>query len=350
MKKATDTKLFTLIHDYFKVYLPNQRKYSPHTIRAYQGVLESLLDFVKNTKQIKLSKVTFEMIDSKILTSFLDWIEHERGCAVSTRNHRLQCIRSFYSYAVEMKPMVVVYQEEILKVPMAKAAKSRIVEYMSETAVKTILEQPDTKTTKGLRDQFMMVFLYDTASRIEETLDVRLRDIRLGKEPAVTIVDGKGSKSRIVPLSEKAVEHYRRYREVFHPGESEYSGQHLFYTVRSGSKKRMCEDNARRFIRAYGTAAKSICSEVPDNVHPHLFRHSRSMHLYQHGMDLTLLSQWLGHAQLETTLIYAYADTEQKRKAIESATDKNSPLGEHLDAERYIVDDDEILKRLYGLK
>jgi len=67
-------------------------------------------------------------------------------------------------------------------------------------------------------------------------------------------------------------------------------------------------------------------------------------------MDLSLISQWLGHAQLETTLIYAYADTEQKRKAIEKATAPNSPLKGNLNAERYTVSDDDVLKKLYGLK
>jgi len=66
-------------------------------------------------------------------------------------------------------------------------------------------------------------------------------------------------------------------------------------------------------------------------------------------MDLTLISQWLGHSKMETTLIYAHADTEKKRKAIEKATDPNSPLRKHLDSTRYIVNDEEQLKRLYGL-
>ena len=74
------------------------------------------------------------------------------------------------------------------------------------------------------------------------------------------------------------------------------------------------------------------------------------MHLYQRGMDLTLVSQWLGHSKVETTLIYAQADTEKKRLAIEKASDPNGPLKEHLNAERYIVSDEEKLKRLYGLR
>ena len=71
------------------------------------------------------------------------------------------------------------------------------------------------------------------------------------------------------------------------------------------------------------------------------------MHLYQHGMNLTLISQWLGHANLETTLIYAYADTEHKRDAIEKAMGKNAAHG--IEPTKYTVTDEELLKRLYGL-
>ena len=81
---------------------------------------------------------------------------------------------------------------------------------------------------------------------------------------------------------------------------------------------------------------------------PH-FWHSRAMHLYQHGMGLPLISQWLGHAQLETTLIYAYADTEMKRKAIEQATSVSNPLSDN-SMSRFSLDDEETLKMLMGLR
>ena len=124
----------------------------------------------------------------------------------------------------------------------------------------------------------------------------------------------------------------------------------LFYVKRDGIPIAMCTDNARRIIRGYAGKAQLICPDIPDDVHPHLFRHSRAMHLYQHGMDLSLISQWLGHSQFETTLIYARADTEQKRKAIENATPKNGPLSVHLNSERFTITDEDTLKQLCGLK
>ena len=80
-----------------------------------------------------------------------------------------------------------------------------------------------------------------------------------------------------------------------------------------------------------------------------MLRHSRAMHLYQKGNDLALIQQWLGHVNLETTLVYAYADTELKRKAIEASIDPDSPLAKRRNPARFKLSDDEAVKKLYGL-
>ena len=72
--------------------------------------------------------------------------------------------------------------------------------------------------------------------------------------------------------------------------------------------------------------------------------------MYQEGMDLTLISQWLRHSQLETTQIYAHADTEHKRKAIAAATPQDNPLYSRLNSSRYTINDEDMLKKLTGLK
>ncbi|MHB1956236.1 MAG: site-specific integrase [Sulfobacillus sp.] len=348
MGELVGNKLFTLVRDFFKSYLPNVRKCSPNTIRSYQKALELLFDFVKSEKHVKLNEITFQMIDSRMLERFLDHVENERGCSGATRNHRLQCIRAFYTYVAETEATAVAYWQELKKVKSAISPK-KSVEHMSETAVTAVLEQTDTSTQKGLRDMFIMLFLYQTGARVQELLDVRLCDIRWGSTPTVTL-HGKGGKVRAVPLREKAVEHLKKYIAVFHPNQGKHSEQHLIYVIRDGVKKRMTEDNVRRLVCGYGIAARKVCPEVPENVHPHLFRHSRAMHLYQSGVDLTLVSQWLGHSKLDTTLIYAHADTELKRQAIANSIPEDSPLSKYLNTERYKVDDEDLLKQLCGLR
>ncbi len=190
-----------------------------------------------------------------------------------------------------------------------------------------------------------MIFLYDTGARIQEALDVKICDLRIDKTPTVTL-HGKGGKIRVVPLMKDTVEHLKNYMGVFHKDETWFSPEWLFYVERKGIRSAMCDDTARLRIQKYAEQARESCPDVPERVHPHLWRHTRAMHLYQHGMDLTLISQWLGHKQVETTLIYAYADTEAKRKAIEKAMGSDSSGTK---PGNYTVDDEETLKRLYGL-
>jgi site-specific recombinase XerD len=349
MARVTDTMLFDLIHDFFKIFLPKQKRSSKHTIRAYNTSMNQFLDFVKEKNGIPLGAITFEMLTREMVADFLDWLEESRGCSDSTRNHRLQCIRAFFKYAAEMEATAVSHQASMKKVPMKTVMESDIIDYMEPDAVLQLLNQPDTKTRMGLRDQCLMVLLYDTGARVQEILDVHPHDIRFGKTSTI-ILTGKGPKVRSVPLMEITVRHIRQYMKVFHPIEDPSPENRLFYTFGYGRRRPMSSGNVRRFLKSYGEQAQKVCPQVPDDVHPHLIRHSRAMHLYQQGMDLSLISQWLGHAHLKSTLVYAHADTELKRQAIQRATAshdllRNIPVTSNID-----LDDDDVIKQLYGLK
>ena len=175
MGKIKDTDFFSLIHDFFKIYLPSQRKSSPHTIRAYQKALDGLLDYTAAQKNISLGNLSFECIDYAILSGFLDSIE-KKGNSITTRNHRLKGIRAFYSYAAMRKTSLAIYQAEIYKDPFKKAEAVTVVDYMSEPAIAALLAQPDPSNKKGLRDQFLLLLLYDTAARVQEIVDLKVCD------------------------------------------------------------------------------------------------------------------------------------------------------------------------------
>ena len=340
--------LFTLVHDFLMISLPKERKSSPNTIRSYKKALELLLDFVKDRKHIPLNKLTFDDITRDVVSEFLQHLEEDRNCSVSTRNQRLHCIRAFFRYAAQEDITVVKHLAEVEKVKKARQPKP-LVEHMSEQAIQTILRQPDVNTILGKRDAFLMLFLYRTGVRVQELVDVRICDISASTHSSLTVC-GKGSKIRTIPLRSDTMKHLQQYMELFHPGCSLYAKDHLFYTVRNGIKKRMTEDNVRWLLRKYGVAARQECLEVPENVHPHLFRHSLAMSLYRNGVDLSLISQWLGHANIETTLIYAHADTEIKRQAIDLAVPEGAPLKQFLNSTRYTVNDEILLKQLCGLR
>lgn len=145
---GTLTPLFTLVHDYLLISLPDEQKCSVNTIRSYRKALELLFDFIKDKRDIPLNEITFEMIDRNTISEFLNHLEAERHCSISTRNHRLHCIRAFYKYAAQEDITVIAHLEEIQKVRKAKGPEI-IVEHMSEIAINAVLMQPDTFTEKG---------------------------------------------------------------------------------------------------------------------------------------------------------------------------------------------------------
>lgn len=118
------------------------------------------------------------------------------------------------------------------------------VDYMTEDAVKALLNAPDVTTRIGLRDQFFMILLYDTGGRIQEIIDIRICHIKIGKTASI-LLHGKGDKTRSVPLMQSTLSHLKNYMNVFHPGESWMSQEYLFYTERKQVKTQICDDTIR---------------------------------------------------------------------------------------------------------
>ncbi|MDR0964270.1 MAG: site-specific integrase [Clostridium sp.] len=352
--KQTMTKyglgtFYGAIHDYLEVYLPNQRNLSTHTIASYRETLNLLVDFIAKFHHVPLLDVTFEMLSAEAVTAFLDYLEAERNNTISSRNTRLAAVKAFSKYAADRNIAYTAIREEMNKVVTKRPNKAPFIEYMSMAAISAIVEQTDLSSPIGLRDRTMLILLYDTGARVQELVGIRLKDIKLGRQPTVT-VHGKRNKIRTIPLMTRTVEYLKKYLLTYHDGVPSVSEAPLFYSEAHGERFALSDRRVRYILKNYGEKARQSCPEVPENVHPHMFRHSRAMHLYQNGMDLALVSEWLGHEQLETTKIYAHADTEHKRSAIAKATPSESPLSSKLSAQRFIISDEETLKRLSGLQ
>ena len=342
-----DKTFYELISDYFRIYLPQFKKRSEHTIRSYRMALNSLLDFVAKEKGIKLSEITFEMIDPKMVAKYLSHLD-EKGNNLTTRNLRLNCIKAFYSYAAEVNTEAIAFEKEISKIPKATVPQYRKVDYLSVKAVNVLLDQPNIQTIKGRRDRFFMLLMYDTGARLAEIRGMKLCDITWGRKTESKLF-GKGKKERSVPITDSVAAELKNYIQEFHSNADRFTDDFLFYVEQRGQRFALSDSIARKIIRTYGESAKRAWHEIPDIVHPYMLRHSRAMRLYQKGNDLSLIQQWLGHANLETTLIYAYADTEHKRKLLEASIDPSSLLAKRRNAERYTLSDDETVKKLYGL-
>jgi integrase/recombinase XerD len=318
MKKVKDEKLFKMIRDYLVVYLPEQKCCSNDTVKSYREALNILLDYITGEKHIQLEDITFSLFNYQMIEGLLDWLEKTRNCSIATRNHRLSCIRSFFKYAGNMDPAVLAHRNDLQKIPLKKDMKLQVIDFMSEEALKAVLAQPDAETRNGVRDLFFMILMYDTAARDSELLDLKVKDISANSKTPCVYLTGKGRKKRVVPVMQKTVEHFYRYMGIFHGVQGCDPNQYLFYITRHGIKQQMSDDNVARFMNKYGMAAKAVCKEVPLKVHPHMFRRTRAMHLYRAGMPLALLSEWLGHENPETTLIYYGKKNIMERKLADS--------------------------------
>jgi site-specific recombinase XerD len=338
---------YRLVRDFLTVYLPLQKAASPNTIKSYKDTINIFLDYSKQELKISLQEIGFQCITQKNVEDFLSWLESEKKYSITSRNQRLSGLKSFYKYVASKDKTLMIYYQEMLNIPKKKQPKGHEIEFFSESALQSILEEPDVKKKNGVRDRMFLMLLYDTAARVQELLDVHLQDIHLEKgNPYITII-GKGKKTRLVPIMDKTTEHLQKYLTRFH--EESYGKDFLFYIVRKENRTAMSPDNAEKFVKKYGKQAKEKNKEVPERVYPHMFRHSRAMHLYRNGMPLPLLAEWLGHSQMETTITYyANADTKMKKDAIEKATTGLNPLFQD-NPDINWENDDDMLKKLYGL-
>lgn len=346
--KNKDRSFFVTIRDFLIVYLPKQRCASVHTIKSYRDTLNLFINFLENQKNMTLDNISFVQCTYKNITDFLDWIQSDRKCTSTTRNQRLFALRSFLKYAGVKYPEWVSLRYEIDKIPIQKK-ENKIIDIITEDALRTILDQPNPNNKIEMRNLCFMILMYDTAARDREMLDLTIGSLHLNQKHPAICITGKGGRNRMVPIMSKTVQHLKRYVSLFHSEGKKRNEDYLFYTVIHGERHQMSDDNVARFFAKYGALARKSSTDVPKKVHPHLFRHARAIHLYRSGMPLPLLSEFMGHADVQTTLIYAYADTDMKRKAIEKATNDNVIPQTKTDVPAW-KNDEELIRKLYGLK
>lgn len=338
---------YRLIRDFLTLYLPRQKAASRHTVKSYRETLNLFIDYLSHTLACPLTRIGFGSITRQHTEAFLEWLESGRGCSISSRNQRLSGLKSFFRYAAEIDKSTMSVYQEIVSIPKKKQGKVREIEFFSESALQSILEQPDGSKKTDVRNLVFMILMYDTGARVQELLDLCVGDIHMGHDSHYVILTGKGKKTRIVPIMEKTYGHLKSYLIKFHPGSA--TSAPLFYVERKGNRESMSEDNVEKFVKRYGKLAREKNPDVPEHLYPHMWRHSRSMHLYRNGMPLLLVSEWLGHSSIETTIqYYANADISMKREAIEKATSELNPLFKDNPDIKW-EDDEELLKKLYGL-
>lgn len=297
-------------------YLPGARNASPNTTGSYAVTFKLLFLFLESEKGIRTDKVKMQMLDHNLIAEYLDWLEKSRNCSITTRNQRLVALHSFYRYVQKQSPENMELIQGILNIPYKKAVRT-IVPYLMEDEMKLLLTQPDGRTKEGFRDKVLLSVLYDSAARVQELVDLKIKDVRIRKPPVITL-QGKGKKVRQVPIMESTRQLLEAYMDSYSCNCGISKGEnHLFVNQKQQPLSRW---GISYIINKYVDQvceSSSFHKEFP--ITPHVFRHSKSMHMLHAGINLIYIRDFLGHVDCSTTEIYARADTEMKRKAIEAS-------------------------------
>ena len=247
---------------YVNEYLENMRieLKSRRTIETYRTGLNEFRKYLLSEHGKAVDKTTVSFVTSDLVKEYLCCLI-QNGGSMNTRNIRLASLKSYISFCASRDMDYASLEVAMTKV-RTKTVTPKTHNWLDKSQVETLIGRPpDTKA--GVRDRFIMIFLFSTGARLGELLDVRICDITLSGEYPYIYLHGKGNKTRIVPVQ----------------------------------------------------LAKEQDSTIPE-VHPHLLRHSYGAQLYRLGASLPEIAKLMGHSEIRTTEIYAETDADIVAKAV----------------------------------
>jgi integrase/recombinase XerD len=306
---------------YFSRRLITQRDASPHTIASYRDTWRLLLRYAAQATGTEPSKLNLDQLDAPLIAAFLEHLTTERGCSARTRNTRLAAIRGLYRYAAPEHPEHAATIQRVLAIPPARHDHA-LVTYLDEPELAALLAAPDPTRWIGRRDHALLLLAAQTGLRASELVALTRADLHLGRSPHVHVL-GKGRKHRITPLAKPTIAVLRAWL-----AERPDTPTDPLFPSRSG--RRLSVDRLERLTANHAATAGLACpSLVTKNVTPHVLRHTAAMRLLHAGVDLAVIALWLGHEQVDTTLIYLHADLAIKERALERTRPPDATPGRY---------------------
>lgn len=318
------------INIFLNEYAPLQKTRSDCTLKSYHDAMSLYLGFLETVKGIRPEKLRGECFSAAYIEDWLIWLSDVRSCSPDTCNNRLASLRAFLKYLGKKDVAYLTLSQTASQIERRKTCAKKVTG-MSKSAIQALLNAPDTATVMGRRDIALLTVIYSTAARIDEILSIKAEHLRLDvRKPCITIL-GKGAKIRTLYLTPKAVSHLRAYLKEFH-GVSPNPSSYVFFSRNVGPLGKMSQAAVNKMLRKHALTARKFCADVPLDMHAHQIRHAKASHWLEDGMNIVQISFLLGHAQLQTTMVYLDVTTEQETQALatlESEKDKSIPKKWH---------------------
>lgn len=339
---TTTTDFAKWIERFFSEYLPHERNASPNTIVSYRDAFVGFISYMAICKDIIPDRLKLDALTQENVIGYLRWLVDVKSASPQTRNFRLAAIRSFCNYLQYRQVDRLKQWQDIRVIPQLKTSV-KAFEYLTLEGMKLLLEQPDRSTSKGRRHLALLSLMYDTGARVQEMADLTADSLRIASEPFTIRIIGKGRKVRIVPLSKEQVVLLKEYMAENAKALS-LSSAPLFQNYRG---EKLTRKGIAYILETYADMARKISLDlIPERLSPHSLRHTRSMHLLQAGVHIVHLRDILGHVSIQTTDIYARADSKAKREALEKAYRGTTPAP---DSDREWERNKDLLDWLNGL-
>jgi len=313
MRPSAPTDLGRELVRFFEEFLPGQRGLGPNTVRSYRDALLLLLQFASADAKRSIERLQVSDLTAERVAAFLNHLEVDRGNGIATRNARLGAIHVFARFLATRRPEVLGTLQRVIALPYKRGAREVPIEYLERAEIEAVLQSIDRGSALGRRDYVLFALMFNTGARVQETLDVRRRDVRLDAPPQVRL-QGKGNKVRLCPIWPVTAKLLRAFIDELPASDGDPADTLLFTNARGRPLTRF---GVRYLLRRYvAAAAQQVPSMRDKSIHPHSLRHSTAIALLKSGVDFATISQWLGHAGLNTTMRYARADIDLKRQAI----------------------------------
>ncbi|MFL3022927.1 MAG: site-specific tyrosine recombinase XerD [Methylophilaceae bacterium] len=284
----------TKIIDQFIDHLWLEDGLSKNTLNSYRFDLLIFVSWLAETKKIELLDVSELEIQEFLAFKF----PTSKSRSIS---RLLATLRRFFRFLLRENK---IKEDPTLKIQTPKIPKS-LPKSLSEDEVEGLLEAPDIKTDVGMRDRSMLELLYACGLRVSELVGIQLTEVILSD--GVIRVTGKGSKTRLVPMGEEAVDWIKKYlvesrQNILNKQTSKF----LFVTNRGGEMTRQA---FWYLIKKY-----ALMANIDKPMSPHILRHAFATHLINHGADLRVVQMLLGHSDISTTQIYTHVARERLKK------------------------------------
>ncbi|MDD5778823.1 MAG: site-specific integrase [Candidatus Thermoplasmatota archaeon] len=311
--KTRSNFLGVAIRGFLLDYLPEQRGMSRNTITSYRESMKLLLSFISERKGSDVCDLVIEDIGTETTLAFLAYLEEERGNGARTRNVRLSAVHSFFRYLACISPEHLEHSQRVLSIPF-KREPSLETEYLEFGEMTALLSAVDRGSADGKRDYALLALMFNTGARVSEIVDLKVRDLHLGKPSGVRIM-GKGRKERVCPIWTETAQVLRDYLDC---REGTLNGGQAVFVSHVGAP--ITRFGIGYIMKKYLKIASERCPSIAEKkLHPHSMRHSTAVHLLKSGVDLISIANWLGHSSVNTTNKYAVMDLEMKREALARA-------------------------------